>query len=100
MRTFAGNRDRLVVLTDLELVQHAYALVDEVDDDYLADEFYMALGEAFERFAPEASRAELEASYADDPNRDREVKDSVESMGRRAMLRGFSDRFRELVDDA
>jgi hypothetical protein len=97
---FAGQMDTLVSLSDLELVQLIYRLVQKIDDDQLADDFYIALTEAFERFAPEIERADLESRHVDDPNRDLELRDALRALERRAMLRLLHRRISEAVEDA
>ncbi len=51
----------LVRLTDAELVSRTYAAVGEhIPDEEALDEVYWLLGEAFERWAPEAEWADRE----------------------------------------
>ena len=52
-----------------ELVQTIYNLVREVDDGDVSNALYFALGEAFERFAPEAEWVETERRILASPSR-------------------------------
>jgi hypothetical protein len=88
--------DLLVGMTDLEVIQHIYSLVPQVDalaqlepmpgEPAIADALYFALDEVLERFAPaEVMRAELEHSHAD--NAPAELAASLAARTRRAELR-------------
>lgn len=83
--------DALTQLSDFELVQHAYALVPRIYEAErsadLTDDFYLLLTEVFERFAPDAERADLESRHAHDPGRDAEIESSLDAIERRALLR-------------
>jgi hypothetical protein len=91
--------DALAGMDDLELVQHVYALVPRLEPDptydALANDFYWALDELIERFAPDVARAELEVAYRNDRDRERELADVVAAMEKRAALRKIAAALRE-----
>jgi hypothetical protein len=95
--------DECIALTDDELVDATYAIVDDLaeSDDAQAAEagatLIFLLGELLERFAPEAARAELVRALthpdlgpldADDEN---ELLDALENLRRRQAARLLSD---------
>jgi hypothetical protein len=75
----------LVALSDEALVTRIYELVREIEDP-LSDEFYWYLGEAFERFAPDAEWQHRFASYTP-AERPSELGALRESMAARAAAR-------------
>jgi hypothetical protein len=93
------TQESLAGLEDLELVQHLLALVPQLERersfDKLADQFYYAIDEVIERFAPDVARAEREAAYRDDPNRVAELADTLARMEQRAALRKIADALRD-----
>jgi hypothetical protein len=95
----------LVTLSDFELVDRVYELVQKVDDDDLANAFYFTLTEAFERFVPHIERALSEAGaardYPGDPEgRDGEVEAHLKSMERREAARLILRAFPKGENDA
>jgi len=104
-----SKADVLIGMTDLDLVVHTYGLAHQIDDEKCEgyDAFYFALGEVFERFAPEAARAELDASCEylrateSEEARVINVEHSLLSMKRREAARKIAAALREQgVDDA
>ena len=83
MATTTSEVDALTPDTDVDLVENIYLLVQRINDDDLADEFYFHLMEAFERFAPRVE-AELNRRAVES---DRELKQILELMGERRELR-------------
>lgn len=66
----AERQRAMLRLTDDELVQKAYDLALFSEDNHVdPDEWYVILGEVFERFAPEAELRNFERSYRDEPDR-------------------------------
>jgi len=83
MATTTSEVDALTPVTDVDLVENIYLLVQRINDDDLEDEFYLHLMEAFERFAPRVE-AELNRRAVES---DRELKQILELMGERRELR-------------
>lgn len=80
----------LVALSDVDLVEHIYLLVQEIDSDVVSDEFYWYLTEAFERFAPDAeweNRARSLRTEFKPENRRLELEASRAAMAARATAR-------------
>jgi hypothetical protein len=91
--------NRLLSMSDEELVRRAYAWAGRVEDDTTADALYFLLTEAFERFAPHAESAESERRchelYAE-PDRSRMLREHRENMRSREGARMLK---RELGED-
>jgi hypothetical protein len=87
--------DEAIALSDTELALATFAAVASLTEalateiDSVQDELYFLLVETFERFAPNAARAELEALFADDDPR--ELAAAIDGMREREATRLLRD---------
>ena len=79
----------LASLSDVDLVEATWDIVSAVEDEDMKDMLYRVVGEAFERFAPEADWANDVRDTAGSGVTDlqREMESTVDAKFRRAELR-------------
>jgi hypothetical protein len=85
--------DRVIAMSDEEIAQRLFDFIGQIDDadDMIRDALYFLADETFERFAPEAARAQILHHWRDASPDD--LLEAVDGLRRRQATRLLRDSF-------